>query len=329
MVNEEPLLVTGVPGWLGSRLAATLVGKNRNVRCLVMMGSNTRLLEIAGTEIVEGDILDKKSLELAVKDVRTVFHCAGVIHPKRPKDFYRINRDGTENMLEACTAAGVDTFIYVSSNSAQGYNRKRNILMTEDGPENPYTDYGKGKLQAERLVRKFHISGKIRTTIVRPCWFYGPRPPERMIKLIRMIRDGRPLFFGDGHNLRSMTYIDNLVDALLLIENNPKSDGQTYWIADERPYETIEIYRTIADYFGVRLRPRYIPGFISRVMEKADIVLGNFGIYEINIHVAGEMARNIACSIEKAKRELGYMPRFEIKEGMKRTIQWCQEMGLL
>lgn len=329
MSKENTVLVTGAPGWLGTRLVEELRKKGNKVRVLALKGSYIKPIERTGAEIITGNVLDKSSIEKTTKGVKTVVHCAGIIHPKKAADFYRINVDGTRNVLESSANSGVGKFIFISSNSAQGVNKDRNSLFTEKDKPRPYTDYGKSKYLAENVVKDYQRSGKIKTTILRPCWFYGPRPPLRLIKLIQMIRDGKPMIFGDGHNLRSMTYVDNLVDAIILVIKNSKSDGQTYWITDEKPYETLEIYSTIADYFGVKLRPRYIPGLVSYMMEKVDIILGKLGIYEINLHVGGEMRRDIACNIEKAKKELGFNPKVGLKVGMKNTIEWCQEAGLI
>ena len=125
-----------------------------------------------------------------------------------------------------------------------------------------------------------------------------------------MIKKGDPIIFGDGNNLRSMSFIDNVVQALLLVKKCSISIGKTYWIADEKPYSTIEIYRTIAELLNVKdFCPRFIPDFISAVCEKADTIIQSVGLYIKEIHVAGEMNKNIACSIKLAQRELGYSPK--------------------
>jgi len=142
---------------------------------------------------------------------------------------------------------------------------------------------------------------------------------------MNMIKKGKPIIFGDGLNKRSMTYVHNLVDGMLMAANKKSASGQTYWIADEKPYRTIEIYLTIAEILGVEIKPRFIPGIVSGVMEKADAVLGKMGKYSTNIHVAGEMDQDIACSIEKAKSELGYAPKVGLEEGMRRSIEWCRQ----
>lgn len=321
-------LVTGAPGWLGNRLVDRL-SKKVSVRCLVLPGMNTKELEGMGAEISYGNITDPQSLDKATNGTDVVFHCAGIIHPKKAADFYTINRDGTANMLEAAAKNNVKRFVYVSSNSAQGTNVNRRTLMTEEGPCRPYTDYGKSKYEAEQVVKKYNKDRGLDTVIIRPCWFYGPGQPDRMTKLMKMIKKGKPLIFGNGLNLRSMSFVDNVVHGLLLAAQTREASGQTYWIADGRPYRTIEIYLQIADLLGADIKPRFVPGIVSSAMEKADIMLGKLGKYSINIHVAGEMTRDIACSIEKARKELKYEPKVSLKEGMQISIDWAEQKGLL
>lgn len=146
---------------------------------------------------------------------------------------------------------------------------------------------------------------------------------------MRMIRDGNVPLFGDGKNLRSMTYIDSLCNALLLAEEKEVAKGETYWIADERPYTTLEIYQTIAELLRVELKTRNIPGFVSEIATAADWTLQRLGMYQTEIHVVGELNKNIACSIEKAKKDLGYKPEIELRDGMRRSIEWAKERGLL
>ncbi len=145
-----------------------------------------------------------------------------------------------------------------------------------------------------------------------------------------MIQKGNPFLFGDGKTLRSMTYLDNLVQAMLLASEKDCANGQTYWIADERPYSTKEIYQTTADLLGVtNFKPRYLPNLVSEICLSADHLLQAMDLYVKEIHVAGEMNKSIACSIEKAKRELGYNPKIALGEGMRRSIDWCKSKGFL
>lgn len=322
------MLVTGSPGWLGDSLVEELVEKGYSVRCLVLEGLDVSQLKKKGVEIVIGDITKKETLANAVNGIDIVFHCAGLIHPRWIRQLYQINYNGTKNMIDAAIEAGVKKFIYVSSNSPMGCNKRGYILMKENDPYSPYKNYGKSKVLAEKYVSQKYKEGKIDATIIRPCWFYGPNQPLRQTTFFKMIKKGNPIIFGDGNNLRSMTYIDNLVQALILAAINKNSSGQIYWIADKRSYTTIEIYQTIADILGIELKPRYVPKLVSTLCELADDILQFFGLYIKEIHVAGEMDKDIACSIEKAQKELGYNPKIELREGMKWSIEWCKKQGI-
>ena len=337
-MTPVPTLITGAPGWLGNRLVEALanpddplqryaMSSERSVRCLVLPGMNTSVLPKDTIEIVEGSVLDPASLERAMQGIHTVFHLVGIIHPKKIQQLFDINTQGTRNMLAAAAKAGVKRFVFVSSNSPAGVNVSNDKLMKEDDPPRPYMAYGRSKLQAEEAVHQYQREGKLETVIVRPCWFYGPGTgqPERQLRFFRMIQKGNPILFGNGKNLRSMSYLDNTIQGLLLCEKTDAANGQTYWIADEKPYPTIEIYETIARIFGVTLKPRMLPNLASFLCRQADRVLQAMGQYITEFHVAGEMNLPIACDVSKAKRELGYVPTVGLEEGMRRSIEYARK----
>ncbi len=148
-----------------------------------------------------------------------------------------------------------------------------------------------------------------------------------------MIRQGRFPILGDGSQRRSMAYVDNLCQGLLLAAKLEAAAGETYWIADERPYPMNEIVDTVEDVleneFGIRCRRSrlHLPAIVGDLAQAADGALQALGLYEQRIHVLGEMNKTIACSIEKAKVELGYAPRFSLREGMVASVRWCLENG--
>ena len=242
---------------------------------------------------------------------------------------FAVNTRGTRNLLEACVRAGVRRFVHVSSNSAAGANVRRDRLMDEEDSCRPYMAYGRSKSLAEKTVDHFHEEGLMQTVIIRPCWYYGPGQPERQTRLFKMIKSGKPFIFGDGENQRSLSYVDNTVLALLLTARSDQADGETYWIADERPYRTIEIYEVIARLLDVKeFKPRFLPRVVPASFALADRLLQALGLYQMEVHVAGEMHRDIACSVDKARAALGYAPRIALEEGMRRSIEWCRRNGI-
>ena len=108
-------------------------------------------------------------------------------------------------------------------------------------------NYGRSKMQAEELLRQARDRGEIEVVILRPPWFYGPGQPPRQTTFFSMIKNGKLPLVGGGENLRSMAYVDNIVQGLLLAERVEIAAGRTYWIADQRPYSMNEIVATVAD----------------------------------------------------------------------------------
>jgi nucleoside-diphosphate-sugar epimerase len=148
-----------------------------------------------------------------------------------------------------------------------------------------------------------------------------------------MVRTGKFPLLGDGAQKRSMAYVDNICQGLLLAERTPAADGQTYWIADKRPYAMTEILETIQkvmrEDFGVEpgKEQTRLPGFLGTIAQIVDATLQGVGLYQQKIHVLSEMNKTIACSIAKAERELGYAPTVDLEEGMRRSLNWMKTVG--
>jgi nucleoside-diphosphate-sugar epimerase len=303
--------------------------KPEKVRIVALPGSDTRALQASGlVEIANADLRDRRLPDGLLDGIDTVFHCAGIVHAKRIKDLYAVNVDATRNLLDAAIARKVRRFVFVSSNSPAGLNASPTQLMTEEDPPRPYLNYGLSKLQSEWLVNDAHRAGNIEGVIVRPCWFYGPNQPLRQTTFFKMIKGGKPPIVGKGDNLRSMSYVDNTIQGLLLARDVPKAAGRTYWITDRRPYSFIEILETVGKLLGVSIRPRYLPRLTGDVARLSDSLLQMTGLYNQEIHVLGELGESIAVTIDRARRELGYEPTIELEEGMRRSIEWCRSQGV-
>jgi nucleoside-diphosphate-sugar epimerase len=216
-----------------------------------------------------------------------------------------------------------------------GANRSRGDVFDESAPYDPYMGYGRSKMGVELEVAKLRKAGALETVIVRAPWFYGPGQPPRQTLFFELIRDGRLPIVGDGSNRRSMVYIDNLCQGLQLAALCPAADGELYWIADERPYTVNEIVDTVEQLlegeFGLRCRHRRlrVPALVGDLAWLADAAVQGLGGYCAKIHVLSEMGHDIACSVDRARRDLGYRPAVALDEGMRRSIQWCVERGIL
>jgi len=341
-------LVTGPLGWLGSRLVETLVRglperedqsqppAGLRIRCLALPGQDfTSLMKLSNrVGILTGDIRLPADCARLCDGAQgaVLFHTAGMIHPSRVREFYQVNRTGTANLLDAAIQAGVRRAVVVSSNSPCGCNPHPDHLFDEQSPFHPYLNYGRSKMAMELAVQQ--RADKIETVIIRAPWFYGPNQPPRQTLFFKMIRDGKAPIVGRGENLRSMAYIDNLCQGLLLAATVERAAGQTYWIADRRPYSMNEIVDTVEHLleaeFGQKCAHRRLrlPGFASSLAYVVDSTLQAFGFYNQKVHVLSEMNKTIACSVAKAERELGYRPTVELEEGMRRSIRWCLDNGI-
>ena len=240
---------------------------------------------------------------------------------------------GVRNVLDAAEAAQVRRAVIVSSNSPIGLNPYSGHLFDEFSPYHPYMNYGKSKMQMEMVVKEVGRTGRIETVIVRPPWFYGVDQPPRQTLFFSMIRAGKAPIVGSGNNLRSMAYIDNLCEGLMLAAFVERARGEIYWIADKRPYSMNEIIDTIERLLEeefeltVAHKRMRLPALASEVAMLVDGTLQAVGLYNQKIHVLSEMNKNIACSVAKAEAELGYKPKVALEEGMRRSIEFCIRQG--
>ena len=332
------IYITGANGWLGLNLIDLIVSdktekwglERDDITAFVLPGtSKLELLKISETiNIIEGDLLNNSDIYKFLNNSKDsyIFHTAGIIHPAKVNDFYAINRDGTKNLIEVAINKSIKRLIITSSNSPCGCNAQGE-LFDENSPYNPYMNYGISKMQMEKLANNFYNNNLIDISIIRPPWFYGPYQPNRQKLFFKMIKNGKVPIIGNGENLRSMVYTENLVQGMVLAATKKNASGKTYWIADETPYSMNEIIDTIelllADKFNIKCNYGRIklPGLVSDVSEKVDLMFQKVGYYNQKIHVLSEMNKNIACNISYAKKDLGYNPEYTIKEGMIKCLE--------
>lgn len=342
------LLITGANGWLGKRLARLIARReleagmlshlpsDPTLRCLILPSESPEDLRRIGAEVIGGDLRKPSDCAEFCEATKgaVLIHTAGVIHPRRVKEFYDVNVEGVRNILSAARAAGIKRVVVVSSNSPMGVNHRSTETFDEASDYHPYMNYGRSKMQAELLVKKFEKESGVECVIVRPPWFYGPDQPARQTLFFSMIKSGKAPIVGSGNNLRSMAYIDNLCEGLLLAAYVERAAGQIYWIADRRPYTMNEIIDTVERLLEqefkvpVAHKRMRLPSAASEVAFLADKLLQSVGLYNQKIHVLSEMNKTIACTTAKAEAELGYNPRVSLEEGMRRSLSFCVEHGI-
>ena len=254
------LLITGVPGWLGNRFVDVLTNGDRTghhyparpVRLFVHPSARGMLDLPARFEIVYGDINDAPAVGAALDGVATVIHLAGAIYPPKVATLYRVNVDGTRTLVDACIERGVRRFLFMGTDSVCGHGTPAQRVFDEHTPANPYRNYGRSKWMAEEYVLEKTRAGQLDGTSLRGFWFFGPYAPARQLTFARMFSTWpRQLVFGDGKNLRSISHVDNIVQAFLAAEDKPATFGKWYWIGDaDGGYPVDTIYQAVAAAFG-------------------------------------------------------------------------------
>ena len=332
-------VVTGAAGWLGRAVVAAIgASGERQLRCLVRSTDQAGDVRAAApdAEIVVGDVRDPVAVDRLFDGLRrpTVIHTAAVIHPAgRTREFWDVNVGGTGLVLDRARRAGAQRVVHVSSNSPFGFNATPDARFDDDPPYAPVGGYGESKMEAERLVRRAVARGVLDAVIVRAPWFYGPRQPDRQTRFFRSVRRGAFPIVGDGSNRRSMVYVDNLVQGVLRAERRRDVAGSAFWIADAEPYRMVDIIDGVrgalrGNGLTVSSRQLRVPAAAAGFADVADRLLQRAGRYVGAVHVLSELNKTIACSIDGARRTLGYEPTVDLDEGMHRSVQWCLAEGI-
>jgi len=317
-------LVTGATGFIGSHLVKALIKEGREVRCLVRKTSRTNQLKELGVELFLGDLQDKQSLQQAVRGINVIYHLASEVYSmKSDKTYSMVNIQGTKNLLDASQNLPIKKFIFISSIAVMGPNTNKEMLLKETDICHPIVPYAKSKLEAEKLVLSSYQLHKFPVVVIRQPIVYGPEQKSELTKIFSMIKKGALKIIGDGNNRKSLCYIDNLIEGVLLAEKKSGNEGEIYFISDEKPYSINEICATVADLEGISASYIHIPAFISTISGWLFNIINRLSKFSfLPLFTLRTMTLNFACDISKAKRDLGYTPRVDLREGIKRTLEW-------
>ena len=222
-------LVTGGQGFVGSHLCERLVAQGHRVRVLARPSSELRHLSGIEVEVVRADVTEPAGLPSAVAGCDVVFHVAGALRGLREQDLFRVNADGTRNLVGAAVAAEprLARFVYVSSLAAAGPSLGGSTPRTEDMPPEPLTWYGRSKLAGESAVRS--VAG-LSWTILRPAIVFGPRERD-LLRYFRLARRGCLPVVGFSDRYYSLIYVEDLAEGLVRAAEAPAAVGQIYFLA--------------------------------------------------------------------------------------------------
>ena len=325
------ILVTGGTGFTGSHLVRRLLGRGHHVRVLDHQpGLFADELRGLGADLHLGKVTDAALVDRLAAGCQRVFHLAAAFRqinlPKRV--YWEVNVEGTRRVAEASVRHGVERLIYCSTQGVHGDVRE--LPGHEDSPITPEDYYQLTKYEGERVLAE--IAGRhLAYTVLRPMAIYGPGDPGRFLLLFRAVRSGRFLMFGNGETLYHPLYIDNLVDAFELAAERPEAIGRTYLIGDERYYSLNELVREVGQSLGLKVRIIHFPFWPLWVTALAcEAVCVPLQIEPPLFRRRVDWFRqNRAFSIERAKRELGYLPKVDLPTGLATTARWYKAHGYL
>ncbi len=324
----ERVLVTGATGFIGSHLVEELLWKGYEVAALIRTSSDLRWLRGKKGEFIYGDLLQDGNIP-PLDGFSYIFHLAGVTRVVRREGFYRVNQGGTERLVDAARkAGGIKRFVYLSSQAAAGPSSPEGAQREEE-PPSPVSPYGESKLRGEEAVLSYR--DEIPVTVLRPCAVYGPRD-EYMYEYFKVVSRGFMPFIGKEPVFLSLCYVDDLISALMLAIMLDHPSGEVFFIADGEKYSLDFFADVVSSALNVRLRRIKVPVWVAwvyaLVAEGRGIVMRRPAPFQRS-KWAEAVQRNWVCDITKAKKKLGFRPRFRLEAGVRVTLQWYKEKGWL
>ncbi len=305
-------LVTGGAGFIGSHIVHGLLERGHSVRVLDNLSTgNLDNLQTVRKEIefVEGDVCHPESVSRALVGISTVFHQAALASVpyslEKPLEVHQACATGTLNMLHASVRAGVKRFVYAASSSAYG-DQPTSSKRETDLPM-PISPYAVAKLAGEYYCQSFFHCFGLETVGLRYFNVFGPRqdpdsPYSAVIPLFvtRILAGESPLIYGDGLQSRDFSFVGNVVAGNLLAAECSGIGGRIFNLADGRQTTLLRLLELLAQLLGKPIQPEFLPAR------------------------AGDVRESLA-DISQARRVLGYEPKVDLEEGLKRTISYYRQ----
>ncbi len=335
------VLLTGISGFIGHHTAEALHRRGHALRGLVRRTSDRSGVAHLPVEFAEGDVLDRPSLDRALQGCDAVVHLAGLTKAVTSEDFFRVNAGGTRNVAQAVVAAGDrrerrPRLVHVSSQAAAGPAAPGRVSEEAD-VEAPLSRYGRSKLEAERLIRE--VAGDAAVTIVRPPMVYGPRDRD-ILAAFQLARRAFGVFLHPGFSEKrySIVHGADLGEgiALALEKGDALAAGDrgrgVYYVTDGAAYTWADLGRALARAVGRRPFILPVPHTVSTLVaaaQEAQALITRkpplLGFDKIR-DMRGD---NFVCSCERARRDLGFAPAYDVPRGFQQTADWYLANGWL
>lgn len=320
-------LVTGATGFLGGRLVRKLLGAGERVRVLVRDLARAEALASLGAEVVCGDLTDRASVLTATESCASVFHVGALSAPwGRREAFLETNVDGTRNIIDGCIRGDVGRLVFVSSPSVV-FDGTPHVGSTEDAPyaRRFLSAYSESKKLAEEAVLAAGQLG-LGAVVLRPKAIFGPGDTALLPRIVDAARRGRLVQIGDGTNRVDLTYVDNVVDALVVARNAGHVRGVFTITNDEHPGLWPSI-RRVVEGLGLPGPRRRIPVRAAMAWARALEVVATASGREplLTRYSVAILSTGQTYDVTRARVELGYSPAVTVEEGLERTIAAFRE----
>lgn len=327
---SRSVLVTGGNGFVGSHVVEELLDAGYKVRCLLRTHSRPNWIETLPVDISRVDYFDPNALRNAISGCDAILHFGGATKAKDKEAFFRANADTTRALIEAAADAcpGLSLFLYCSSQAALGPSPSLDPLK-EDAPPQPISTYGWSKLAGERICRE--RAGSFPIVIIRPPAVYGPRDKDVLI-FFKIVRWGISPSLGRGDRYISLVHAKDIARITRLIIEKAPRDFTVYHVTDGVVHRWDGVLAALAQALGKRPLNVNVPiGLAIAASKLASGWASATGrLATFNREKLGELLQNYwLISSQKAERELGYKPEYDLQKGMEQTARWYREHNWL
>jgi nucleoside-diphosphate-sugar epimerase len=320
-LRPKKLLVTGAGGFVGRVVCAEAA--SRGLQVIAAVRSEAGIVT-GGSAVAIGEIDGQTDWSAALGGVDVIIHLAARAHVMREGDadpltlYRRINLYGTQNLAEQAVRAGVKRLVYVSSIKVNGEATSARESFSEQSAPEPEDPYGISKWEAEQALLRIARDSGLEVVIVRPPLVYGDGVKGNFAQMLKVLAKGIPLPLASVQNLRSLVFVKNLADALLLCASHPLAAGQTYLVSDGEDISTPGLLRGLSAASGGRAR---LYPFPLALLHLAGRLVGKAGQVE-------RLTGSLRVDSGKIRRELNWTPPYTLQQGLQATAEWYRNAHL-
>ncbi|MBF0472369.1 MAG: NAD-dependent epimerase/dehydratase family protein [Nitrospirae bacterium] len=320
------ILITGINGFIGSNIAKRFISDGHKVRGLVRKTSDLSFIDGMNIELFYGDITSTDTLSVPVKGADIVIHAAGFASDWGSYEkFYRINVEGTQNIARASCQGGVKRFVHISTTAAYGFSGFQYMEESEPMADTIFA-YCETKKIAEKWLFELAKSSEMEIVAIRPGNVFGPNDHTFIEKYADALTAGKGGYIGGGRTWTAPTYVENLVDGIVLACFKKEAAGEAFFITDGLEIDWRTFTEKLCIELGIKppilsipFRVGYIIAYLMEIIYKLFQIKKDPLLTRYRISNGG---RDYHFSIKKAAVLLGYSPKVTLEDSVKRTAQW-------